>query len=762
MADELSKYTTQELEVFSGRLRELSTELEGFSKRLLDLMMDAMKIGMHMAAAEFAVRGQADEVVYEATAKEVVYRRENSAARLDHEAVRSAAGYYDFTHKLLEVTGMGARSFLNRMFVAPIAKAKVGQAKYTTMLNGNGEIIDDVIVFRIEEDKYWVSTLYIHELIAWFDAHRTLEDVSYREITRTTAMYAVQGPASRTILNGFLNEDVSGLKQFEIRDNAIGSTKVKIARSGYTGELGYEIYCNPDDSELVERALEKTGAAHGIRKITTDVIVTSLPREKGYVLMSDIGGLNPLECGFDWSVDWSKDFVGKSALEKVRARGADRALVGFTVEEEGAAIEPGCDVLVNGVKAGKVTVFTYGYTVKKFIGFAVIEKKKAKIGDAALISSHGRQIPAVLTERIWYDPRNMRIKGGAEASPKQETVRNVVSRRTTNTEARLDHETVRNAVGYYDFTHKLLEVTGADAGSFLDKMFVASIGKAKVGQAKYTTMLNECGDIIDDVIVFRVEDRKYWVSTLYIHELISWFDVHRESEQVSYKEITGMTTMYAVQGPNSRKVLNRMLAHDISDQKYFTIVNNQIDHIPVKIARSGYTGELGYEIYCSPADAAAVEEKLETCGREYGIRKITTDVIVTSLPREKGFVLMSDLEGCNPLEVGFGWAVDWNKDFVGKAALERARSRGVTRSLLGFVVEDKAAEVPVGADVTVNGRPVGTVTMYTYGYTVEKNIGFALVDHTRVQAGDTVQAGSVSVTLTERMFYDLDNHRMHG
>ena len=313
MADELSKYTTQELEVFSGRLRELSTELEGFSKRLLDLMMDAMKIGMHMAAAESAVRGQADEVVYEATAKEVVYRRENSAARLDHEAVRSAAGYYDFTHKLLEVTGMGARSFLNRMFVAPIAKAKVGQAKYTTMLNGNGEIIDDVIVFRIEEDKYWVSTLYIHELIAWFDAHRTLEDVSYREITRTTAMYAVQGPASRTILNGFLNEDVSGLKQFEIRDNAIGSTKVKIARSGYTGELGYEIYCNPDDSELVERALEKTGAAHGIRKITTDVIVTSLPREKGYVLMSDIGRLNPLECGYDWSVDWSKDCVGKSA-----------------------------------------------------------------------------------------------------------------------------------------------------------------------------------------------------------------------------------------------------------------------------------------------------------------------------------------------------------------------------------------------------------------------------------------------------------------
>lgn len=761
MADELSKYTTQELEVFSNRIRDLSSELEGFSRKLLDLMMDAVKIGMHMAATESVVDGRADEVVYEATAREVSYRRENVIARQDHEAVRNAAGYYDFTHKLLEVTGMGARSFLNKMFVASIAKAKIGQAKYTTMLNGNGEIIDDVIVFRIEEDKYWVSTLYINELIAWFDAHRTYEDVSYKEITQITTMYAVQGPASRTILNGFLKEDISDLRQFQIRDNYIGNTAVKIARSGYTGELGYEIYCSPRDGELVENVLEKTGAAHGIRKITTDVIVTSLPREKGYVLMSDIGGLNPLECGFDWSIDWSKDFVGKSALEKVRAHGASRALVGFTVDDDSAAIEPGCEVQVNGVKAGKVTVFTYGYTVKKHIGFAVVETAKAQIGDHAVISSHGRQIPAVLTERVWYDPENARIKGGAKASPEKKAAGAAVSRRKANADARLDHETVRNAVGYYDFTHKLLEVIGADAGSFLDKMFVASIAKARVGQAKYTTMLNECGDIIDDVIVFRVEEDKYWVSTLYINELISWFDVHREAERVSYKEITRETTMYAVQGPNSLKVMNRILRNDISDQKYFTIENNMMDHIPVKIARSGYTGELGYEIYCDPADAAAVEEKLETCGREYGIRKITTDVIVTSLPREKGFVLMSDLEGCNPLEVGFGWAVDWNKDFVGKAALERARANGVKRSLLGFVVDDASAEIPAGADVTVNGKSVGTVTMYTYGYTVEKNIGFALVDNTKVKAGDIVKAGNVSAMLTERMFYDPDNHRIH-
>lgn len=747
MAEELSKYTTQ--------------ELERFSRKLLDLLMDAVRMGTHLAAAKSADVPDPEDIVYEATAREVVSSKDNIHAKLDHEAVRNAAGYYDFTHKLLEVSGMDARNFLNKMFVAPISKMRTGQAKYTTMLNGNGQIIDDVIVFRIKEDTYWVSTLYIRELTAWFEAHQTCEEVQFREITQTTVMYAVQGPASLTILNQLLKEDIKSLGFFQIRDNAVKTASVKVARSGYTGELGYELYFHPKDRDLIETALEQAGAAHGLRKITTDVITTSLPREKGYVLMSDIGGLNPLECGLGRSIDWNKEFVGKDALEKAKARGIQKALVGFTTEDSTAAIEPGAEVLANGRKAGKVTVFTYGYTVKKSIGFAIVETGQARIGDQVFIKSNGRSIPARLTERTFYDPGSKRVQGETGSAPVNPVPKKQTASQKTASDRRLDHETVRNTVGYYDFTHKLLEVTGADAGDFLDKIFVASIAGAEIGQAKYTTMLNECGQIIDDVIVFRLEEDRYWVSTLYIHELISWFDVHRENESVFYKDITKTTTMYAVQGPHSLKVLNRMLGTDITDQKYFTIAHNHVRQIPVWIARSGYTGELGYEIYCAPANAALIEETLESCGREYGIRKIDTDVIVTSLPREKGFVLMSDLEGCNPLEAGFGWSVDWNKDFVGKAALERARAKGVRRSLLGFIPEDRSAEIPVGAAVTAGGSPVGTVTMYTYGYTVEKNIGFALVDTTKVNVGDTITVGNTSAVLTERIFYDPDNHRIH-
>lgn len=334
-------------------------------------------------------------------------RKNNTAVRTEHEAIRNRVGYYDFTHKLLEVTGQDAAVFLDGIYDGAIAKAKIGQAKYTTMLNEDGIIIDDVIVFHIAENTFWISTLYIEELIAWLDAHKKAEDVIWKEITGITTMYAVQGPASRQVLNTFLEKPVDSLKYFWIEDNAIGDVPVKIARSGYTGELGYEIYVHPDHAALVEEKLEAGGKEHGIMKITTDVIITSLPREKGFVLMSDLAGTNPLEDGFDWTIDWNKEFIGKAALEKVRAEGIRRALLGFTVDDDEAVIEPGAKVLINGTEAGVVTMFTYGYTVEKNIGYALLDVCRAAVGDKAEISGYQAEI----TDRIFYDPENRRIRG---------------------------------------------------------------------------------------------------------------------------------------------------------------------------------------------------------------------------------------------------------------------------------------------------------------------------------------------------------------
>lgn len=334
--------------------------------------------------------------------------------------------------------------------------------------------------------------------------------------------------------------------------------------------------------------------------------------------------------------------------------------------------------------------------------------------------------------------------------------------RKNDVNVRNEHEAIRNSVGFYDFTHQLLEVKGTDAQNFLDKMFVNSIGKSKVGVAKYTTMLNEDGIIIDDVIVFRIEEETFWVSTLYIAELIKWFDEYKEGAKVEYEDITNITTMYAVQGPKSKAVLNDFLKDNVDDLKFFTIKDNMIDGVPVKIARSGYTGELGYEIYCNPKDVNLVESKLLASGAQYNITSIKTDVIVTSLPREKGFVLMSDLAGTNPLEVDFDWTIDWSKDFVGKSALEKVKAEGAKRKLIGFTVDDDAAVVDVGDVVKVNGQEVGKVTVFTYGYTVEKNIGFALVETAKAKVGDKATIGEVAATLTERVFYDVEGNRVKG
>ena len=701
-------------------------------------------------------KNQLREVVPEKAVKTNENLRMNDAkARAEHEAVRNRVGYYDFTHKLLEVTGIDARSFLSRMFVGAVAKAKIGQAKYTTMLNEKGIIIDDVIVFRIEEDKFWVSTLYIDELIAWFDGHKKDEDVEYQEITPYVTMYAVQGPASRGVLNAMLSDSISDLKNFHIVDNMIGDIPVKIARSGYTGELGYEIYCDPENAKEIEEELERAGRKYGIVKITTDVIVTSLPREKGFVLMSDLAGSNPLEAGFGWSIDWNKRFIGKEALARVKANGPERNLLGFMINDPAAKVEPGDSVIVRGQNVGKVTMFTYGFTLEKNIGFAMVN---ANIGDEAIIRG-AKEYKVTLCNRVFYDPGNERVKEKNIASHEENAMTDNGCR-NRDQGARKDHETVRSRVGYYDFTHQLLEVSGIDARSFLSRMFVAAISKLKVGRAKYTTMLNEQGVIIDDVIVFRMDHDKYWISTLYINEMIKWFDRYKTWQDVNYRDITNETRMYAVQGPKSAALLNDMLSQNINHLKSFQIEDNQLGSTDVKIARSGYTGELGYEIYCRPQDGAIVENALEKYGAKYGIGKITTDVIVTSLPREKGFVLMSDLAGTNPLEVGFDWTVDWDKEFIGKDALLKVKRWGAERRLVGFMVDDDRTEIAPGDTVNLFGYPVGKVTMYTYGFTVGKYIGYALVDAGKAAIDSIVEINGVETVLCDRVFYDPEGTRM--
>ena len=329
---------------------------------------------------------------------------------------------------------------------------------------------------------------------------------------------------------------------------------------------------------------------------------------------------------------------------------------------------------------------------------------------------------------------------------------------------RREHEAVRKGVGYYDFTHQVLDVKGKDAAAFLDKVFVNDIKNMKEGYALYTTMLNEDGKIIDDVIVFRLEKYKFLISTLYIDKMIKWFDKFKEGCELQYNDISSKLTMFAIQGPKSKDLVNKIVDKDISKMKFFTIEDNSIGDLDIMVARAGFTGELGYELYVESDKKEKLEEKIKTAGEEFGLVNITTDVIIGSLPGEKGYVLMSDLEGTNPLEVGYGWTVHWDSDFIGKDALLKAKGN-IKRDLFGFEL-DGEAEVEAGDPVFCDGKEIGKVTKFTYGYTIEKFIGYCLIEKDLAVEGKVVEiktkSGNVKAKLCDRVFYDKENERVRG
>ncbi len=327
--------------------------------------------------------------------------KEDEAARRQHQAVRENAGWYRWTHDLVEVKGEKSTEILDYLFVNHIAAADVGRSKYTTMLNEEGKIIDDTIVMRMGEKEYWISTLYAPQMIKWIDGHKGDAEITYKDITEEWDMYSVQGPNSPAVMNRMLLDPVDGIKRFQIQDNSIDGIPVKIHRSGFSGENGFEIYCRMEDTGKIREAVKKAAKEEQAPELTIlEVYVRSLPVEKGFALRQDMYGLTPFECGLDWSVDLDKSFIGREALVKAREEGPKYRLAGLEyLEESYEDIAQKEIVYCKGVPCGFVRAAIYGYTVEKNIGFAVLEAKKAVNGTKVTVGMNGSA--AVVTDKCW-------------------------------------------------------------------------------------------------------------------------------------------------------------------------------------------------------------------------------------------------------------------------------------------------------------------------------------------------------------------------
>jgi len=323
-----------------------------------------------------------------------------------------------------------------------------------------------------------------------------------------------------------------------------------------------------------------------------------------------------------------------------------------------------------------------------------------------------------------------------------------------------EHMAVRQTVGWYLWTHQLVEVTGADCVAFLEHIFPKNIGNLAVGRERYTTMLDEQGQIIDDVVVFRMEDAKFWVSTLFKVDLMAWFAAQKGEADVAWADITGDWEMYAVQGPKSLEMVNTLVAEPVDEQKFFEMKANSIDGIPVYINRAGFTGEkLGFEVYFPKAEAPAQEEKLRALAESLGGREVTEfQVMAWTLPCEAGFYYMRDLRHTNPLEVGLEAGINWDKDFIGKEALRRVRDEGPAREVVGFTVEEADIHIKgrnlgnEGEKVIVGGEEVGRVMKITYSYVNEVNNGTVICKKGALKPGDHVLLHGHDAVICDKRF----------
>lgn len=309
-----------------------------------------------------------------------------------------------------------------------------------------------------------------------------------------------------------------------------------------------------------------------------------------------------------------------------------------------------------------------------------------------------------------------------------------------------EHMAVRTSVGWYLWTHQLVEVSGVDSAAFLDLVFPKSIATLAVGRERYTTMLDEQGQIIDDVVVFRMGDQRFWISTLFKTDLMQWLETYKGDFDVAWDDVTGAWEMYAVQGPKSLEMMGALVAEPIDDQDFFEMRANAIDGIDVYVNRVGFTGEkLGFEIYFPKAEAPAQEERLRELAKGFGGREVTEfQVMAWTLPCEAGFYYMRDLRHTNPFEVGLEGGINWDKDFIGKEALLAVKEAGAAREVVGFTVEEADIHIKgrnlgsEGEKVFVDGEEIGRVMKITYSYVNEVNCGTIICRKGALKKGDHV------------------------
>jgi len=294
-----------------------------------------------------------------------------------------------------------------------------------------------------------------------------------------------------------------------------------------------------------------------------------------------------------------------------------------------------------------------------------------------------------------------------------------------------EHETVRKAVGVFDVSHMgEFILKGDNALGLIQKVTSNDAAKLHDGKVQYSCLPNEDGGIVDDLLVYRIDEKTYMlvVNASNIEKDWNWISKYNDMG-VDMKDISDRTTLLAIQGPKAAEALQSLTDVDLASMEYYTFKKGKFAGVDnVVISATGYTGAGGFEIYFDNAHADEIWDKVFKAGEPFGIKPIGLGARDT-LRLEMGFCLYgNDIDDTtSPLEAGLGWITKFNKEFTNSAALQKQKQEGVSRKLVGIEMIDRGIPRHDYEITDAAGNTIGKVTSGTQSPTLQKPIGMGYV-----------------------------------
>ncbi len=305
-----------------------------------------------------------------------------------------------------------------------------------------------------------------------------------------------------------------------------------------------------------------------------------------------------------------------------------------------------------------------------------------------------------------------------------------------------EHNAVRTAVGLFDVSHMgEIDVRGPEARALVDHVTTNNVARLKAGQAHYSALLYEHGGFVDDILVHKVADDHFFICVNASNQDKDFEHIREHNHFDAEPEFTSERyAQLAIQGPKALSTLQKLTSADLSQIKYYWFLDDSVAGTPARIARTGYTGEDGFEIYTSPDQAARLWAAILEAGQEFGIRPCGLGARNTLRLEAKMALYGHELTAStNPFEADLGWIVKMDKgDFIGRSALEKSLHHGLTRKLAGFEMRDRGIGRD-GYEISIDGQPAGWVTSGGPSPTLNKNIGLCYLPVDKAVPGAPLQ-----------------------